>query len=427
MSYFVKKAGSNTVLTNPFKSLVIAFIAMTMIFTSCKKDDVAPPDGPVVVPPVKPDPTPVVPSMATVKSWLVDKNATDETAALFYKMKMLAKTKIMFGQQDATRQGKTPGYVMGMSDIKEVTGAYPAVYGWDLLDIASFQRNGWFDNQATEIRQLTVDAYLRGGVNTYCWHYWNPMLSKSPGQDGSTEGKNASFYYKDAQAAAVPEILIGGNYNEVYKMSLDRVAAYIKSIQTDDGKLVPIIFRIFHEMDGDWFWWGRTHCTAQQYKDLFQYTVKYLRDEKQVHNALFSWSPDRSASTEEQYLAYYPGDDYVDVLGMDQYEDLKTVSGIASASNKLKIMSDYAIRKNKIAALTETGLANITKSDWYTQVLLKAMTQQKIELSYALAWYNGGSLYTPIKGDPAEADFIKFKNSSSMVFGDKVRDMYKLN
>ncbi len=425
MNYLVKQTTRTSFSVSRIKLVVIAFFAMTTIFTSCKKDAVKPPTN--EVPPVITDPKPVVPTMATVKTWLVDKNATDETAALFYKMKTLAKTKTMFGQQDATKEGKTPGYVDGMSDIKEVTGVYPAVYGWDLLDIAAFQRNPWFDNQSNVIRKHTVDAYLRGGVNTYSWHYWNPILSKGPGEGGYTEGYNAAFYYQAAPSAATAQILPGGNYNEVFNASLDRVANYIKSIQTDDGKLVPIIFRPFHEMDGDWFWWGKGHSTVQEYKELFQYTVKYLRDTKKVRNVLFSWSPDRNWVTEEQYLAYYPGDEYVDILGTDNYEDLKTTAGITAASNKLKIMSDYAIKKNKVAALTETGLGDLGKADWYTQILLKALTQQKVEISYALVWTNGGTFFTPIKGHPAEADFIKFKNSSQMVFGDKVKDMYKLN
>lgn len=404
--------------------LPICLIAFISIF-SCKKgtQEPTPTPPPVVTPP---PPTAEIPTVATVKTWLVDKNATDETAALFYNMKKLAKTKIMFGQQDATKTGKSPGYVTGMSDIKEVTGAFPAIYGSDLIDIASFQRNPWFDGQADLLRQLTVDAYNRGGINTYSWHYWNPVLSKSPGQDGFNEGKNAAFYYADAPAAAVSQILPGGNYNEVFKMSLDRVANYFNSVKTANGKLVPIIFRPFHEMDGSWFWWGASHCTADEYKQLYQYTVKYLRDDKKVRNILFCWSPDRGALTEEQYLARYPGDDYVDVLGIDEYEDLKQPSGITAAANKLKIVSDYAIKNNKIAAVTETGLANITKTDWYTEVLLKAMTQQKIELSFAMVWYNGGDFYTPYKGQAAESDFIKFKNSSPMVFGDNIPKMYEI-
>ena len=410
-----------------FFLLVVAVIFFTS-FNACKKatkTEVEPPvpEPPVVV--VIPPPT-----FATVKTWLVDKNATDETAALFYNMKTLAKTKIMFGHQDDTKQGTNWDLMQskyGDSDVKDVTGAYPAVYGWDFMNIATFQQNSWFNEYADVIRNKTMEAYKRGGVNTYSWHYWNPVLSKNTGAEGSPNGNNASFYYKDAKAMAVPEILPGGNYNAVYKQSLGQVAAFIKTLVDDNGKPIPIIFRPFHEFDGDWFWWGAAYCTPQQYKDLFQYTVKYLRDEKQLHNLLFSWSPDRSYVSEEQYLSRYPGDDYVDVLGIDNYYDLQSASTITIASNKLKVMSDYAIKNNKIAALTETGLKNLTQSDWYTAVLLKTLQQQKIEISYALAWANSQNGYwTPYKGHPAEADFIKFKNNPSIVFEDKLPKMYMI-
>ncbi len=416
------------------KNYLLVGLLSLMAFSNCKKTD--PVQAPVVVVPpvvvVSPVAT-VPPTLATVKTWLVDKSATDETAALFYNMKQLAKTKIMFGHQADTQQGVTNASTgwngdPGKSDVMEVTGAYPAVYGWDMIFIASFQRNSWFTDQANRSRNLTADAYRRGGINTYAWHYWNPVLSKTTGNGGpNNEGLNADFYYDNAPSPAVPQILPGGSSNAIYNQSLDQVASYIKSLVDDNGKPIPIIFRLFHEFDGNWFWWGASHCTAQEYKDLFQYTVKYLRDTKQVHNVLFSWSPDRSATTEAAYLSRYPGDDYVDVMGIDNYEDLKTASGITTASNKLKIMSDYAIKNNKIAALTEMGLKNLTQNDWYTTVLLPTLTQQKVEISYALAWSNSvGGYWTPYKGHPAENDFKSFKNNPNMVFGDKIPNMYTI-
>lgn len=419
-----------------FKNRLVVGAFFLISFFSCKKGETEQPTvitPPVVVPPVI-DQRPALPTtLAGLKAIMVDKNATDESAALFYNMKNLAKTKIMFGHQDDTHQGVSNATtawngIAGKSDVKEVTGAYPAVYGWDMIFVASFQRNGWFDNQANETRNLTADAYKRGGINTYAWHYWNPALSKRPGFGGpNNEGLNADFYYDSAPTAAVSQILPGGNYNLVYNQSLDQVATYIKSLVDDNGKPIPVIFRLFHEMDGNWFWWGASHCSPQEYKDLFQYTVKYLRDTKQIHNVLYSWSPDRSATTEAAYLSRYPGDDCVDVLGIDNYEDLKTAGGITAASNKLKIMSDYAIKNNKIAALTEMGLKNVTQNNWYTTVLLPALTQQKLEISYALAWSNSvGGYWTPYRGHPAETDFINFKNSSQIVFGDKMPNMYTI-
>ncbi len=193
------------------------------------------------------------------------------------------------------------------------------------------------------------------------------------------------------------------------------------------GKLAPVIFRPFHEFDGDWFWWGKAHCTAEDYKKLYQFTVVYLRDSLGVHNFIYAWSPDKNFSSEAQYLERYPGDNYVDLVGSDNYGDLAAGVSPSTAAAKLKIVSDYAKQKNKVAALTETGLANLTRSDWYTQQLLKVLQQQQVELAYVLVWANTtGTFWTPYKGHAAEADFISFTKNPYLIMGDKVPEMYKL-
>jgi mannan endo-1,4-beta-mannosidase len=140
------------------------------------------------------------------------------------------------------------------------------------------------------------------------------------------------------------------------------------------------------------------------------------------------WSPDRNFTTETQYLERYPGDTYVDVVGTDNYGDLSDGASPVTASNKLKIVSDYGKAKNKVAAMTETGsTSNLAKSDWYTSILLNVLKNQKVELAYVLVWANTKSnYYTPYKGHAAEADFIKFKNDPYLIFGDKLSNMYQV-
>jgi mannan endo-1,4-beta-mannosidase len=405
--------------------LILASIVLMTSFNACKKDTKEiQPDPPKTVPPVVP-PTPA-PSLATIKTWLVDKNATNETAALFYNMKTLAKTKTMFGHQDDTFQGYGWEREAGRSDVKEVTGSLPAVYGWDFLNITSFQKNSWFTQYASDIKSRVIDAYNQGGVNTFSWHYWNPVASEEAGN--GNEGKNADFYFKNAPYQAVDKILPGGEKHEVFKRSLDEIAEFTKNLKTADGTLIPIIFRPFHELDGDWFWWGNPYCTEQQYIDLYRFTVTYLRDIKGVRNMLFSWSPDNRFSSEASYLTRYPGDDYVDVLGTDNYGDLSTGNTPITANNKLKIVSDYAISKNKIAAFTETGLNKIPQVDWFTQMLLKVLTTKKVEIAYVLLWGNRtDSYYVPYVGHAASNDFKDFKANSYIVFGDNIPKMYTLN
>jgi mannan endo-1,4-beta-mannosidase len=155
--------------------------------------------------------------------------------------------------------------------------------------------------------------------------------------------------------------------------------------------------------------------------------VKYLRDTLNVRNFLYAWSPDRIFDTELQYLERYPGDAYVDLVGTDNYWDLKSGTPVSVAANKLKIVSDYAATRNKLAALTETGLANLTQTDWFTQMLLPVLQTQKLQFCYVLLWANTtNTFWTPYPGHAAAANFIQFKNKPYLLFGDKLPDVYKL-
>ncbi len=367
------------------------------------------------------------PSLFEVKTWLVDKNATDETASLFYNLKKLSASNILFGHQDDTKRGvenansqwANEQHLLPISteksDVKEVTGQFPAVYGQDFIHIANFESGNWFDYEKSIARTLTIEAYNRGGINTYSWHYANPV-------------SKASFYWADSPYEAVSKIIPGGSEHEVYKNSLKQIADFAKTLIGADGKLVPVIFRPFHEMEGSWFWWGAVHTTAENYKKLYQFTVIYLREVLGVHNFIYAWSPDRNFNNLLTYLTYYPGDAYVDLLGSDNYEDLKAGVSPTVAANKLKIVSDYAISKNKLAALTETGLSNLSKSDWFTENLLKALKTNNIQMSYVLLWANiTNAFWTPYKGHLAAADFIKFKNDTYVMFGQEMPQVYKMS
>lgn len=106
------------------------------------------------------------------------------------------------------------------------------VYGWDLLRL---------DRDLASMRRGILSANKRGGINTICWHMWNPVT-----------GKN--FY---DTTPAVGAVLPGGSRHDVFKKELDDFAEFILTLRDQDGTIVPIIFRPFHEHTGNWFWWGR--------------------------------------------------------------------------------------------------------------------------------------------------------------------------
>ena len=319
----------------------------------------------------------------------------------------------MFGHQDDLAYGVGWKYVPGKSDVKEVTGDYPAVYGFELGRIELDHRVNIDSVPFDSMRNYIKTVHARGGVITLSWHLNNPLTGKTAW---------------DAAEGTVASILPGGSKHELYKSWLDKVAAFIVSLKDKNSVPIPVILRLFHELNGNWFWWGGDHCTPEQFKQLWQFTVSYLRDTKNIHQLLYAYNTDRFNSKEE-YLLKYPGDQFTDVLGFDIYQRKGGEEGngefLKSADRMLTMLEEIAAEKNKIPALTEFGFGQVPDSTWWTNVLLKAFDHHKI--SYAFAWRNAGfkpsgqaEFYVPYKGQESEKDFVKFYNQPNILFQKEV-------
>ena len=168
-----------------------------------------------------------------------DAQATTQTKALFKNLYHLVGKNILFGHQDDPCYGVGWQYIPGRSDIRDLTGEYPAVYGFDLGKIEL----GWSFNLDSvpfkKTKSYISDAYERGGVITLSWHLNNPLT-------GGTAWDN--------KPGAVSSILPGGSKNVLYNSWLDRVAEFIGSLKGKNGESIPIVLRLFHELNGGWFW-----------------------------------------------------------------------------------------------------------------------------------------------------------------------------
>ncbi|WP_269226660.1 glycoside hydrolase family 26 protein [Flavobacterium eburneipallidum] len=403
------------------KSLILIGL---LVLTACSKDEPTS-DSVLIIPPVLV--TDVLTS-ANVKTYMVDPNATAETVALFYNLKKLAKTKFAIGQQDAFNSFYNNGSSTE-SDIKKTTGFDPAVLSSDFMFITdknnTGQANNWFYQQEVIITDDVKEAYAKGMINTFSWHIREP-------------NKEDSFYASDMTAdqkvTAFKSILPGGTYHAWYKAKLDKVASVFLNLKGSKGELIPIIFRPFHEFDGSWFWWGANFCTPEEYKTAYKFTVEYLRDTKGVHNILYAFSPDNSYTTSDNYLSRYPGDAYVDVLGMDNYGDFAAGQGQTGsdrANLKLKMISDLAVAKVKIAALTETGYQVTATTpaitDWFSTYLYNALTANNIEISYVVFWNNHqNGYYVPTPTASNASDFKTFTTKSKSTLVNTLPKMYVL-
>jgi mannan endo-1,4-beta-mannosidase len=332
-----------------------------------------------------------------------DKHATTETKELFYSMQRLVGSGIMFGHHDDTGYGVGWKSDDDSSDVKSTTGTYPAVYGWDLakiehdstLDINNFP----FEVQKKRVRE----AYERGGINTFCWHMDNPANSKTAW---------------DTTQRSVADIIPGGASHEIYLQYLDKAAKYLDDLKGKNGEHIPILFRPFHELTGTWFWWCKNTCTPDEFKTLWRFTVDYLRNKKRLHNLLIVYSV-ADFNSEADFTERYPGDNYADFIGFDNY--CRNVTEFEKNLDKrLALLDVIAAKHHKLSCLAETGYLNIPQADWWTKVLLPIISKYKT--SYLLAWRNAdiNQFYVPYPGQGSEADFKIFSNSSQVIFQNRL-------
>lgn len=345
----------------------------------------------------------------------VDPNATKQTKALYANLKKISQDHIMFGHQDALAYGvKWKGWHKKRSDVKDVCGKYPAVYGWDLSKLGKYSYNiDLVDFE--QMKDWMKEVYKMGGINTVSWHIDNFHGGSS----------------WDAGPNIVSMILPGGSKHEEYKQKLDHVAEFLQDLRVGFifKQDIPIIFRPFHEHTGGWFWWGAEHCKPEQYKALWQFTVEYLRDVKGLHNILYVYSPD-IFKDKAHYLECYPGDEYVDILGLDNYHDVGKWGTPEDLIKRLRMIVELAEERGKVAALTETGYEAIPHETWWTDRLLDPIKSDPVasRIAWILLWRNARKThhYGPYPKHISAPNFIKFSQDSTMVFEDRLPNVYRL-
>jgi mannan endo-1,4-beta-mannosidase len=303
-----------------------------------------------------------------------DPEATPEAKQLFARLVSIQNKGIMFGHQDDLMCGHTWWYEPDRSDTKDAVGDYPAVAGFELgelelgyprsLDSVSFaeiiERAKWFHNQ--------------NGIITVSWHAVNPITSQWPGikepNGAGSAWEVGMLSAKDLNA--VKSVLPGGSNHAMFHTWLDRLAHYFLQWRDDEGKLIPFIFRPYHEHSGSFFWWGTTRCYEEEFADLWRYTVNFLR-EKGLHNILYAYNTDKVYSIEE-YLSGYPGDEYIDMLSIDWYGQGEEFN--KNIDKALAFTTQLAEQKQKLHALSECGPISVD--------LQKILAQYKS--SYILTW-----------------------------------------
>ncbi len=320
---------------------------------------------------------------------------------LLKRLKKIQSSGIMIGHQDATVYGHNWKWDEGRSDIKDIIGDYPAVIGFELgaLELGKDKNIDHvpFDRMRREIQQ----QHARGGIIELSWHPFNPVT-----------GNNAW----DPSGRPVKEIIPGGSQHDKFNTWLHAVAQFLSSLRTPDGKLIPIIFRPWHEMGGGWFWWGSASCTPDEYKQLYHYTHDVLSKKYKLNNLAWGFSPNAG---DADYLTYYPGDKYADLLGIDLYDfDANNDKYVNTLKFELNRLQQVGKAHRKVIALTETGAQRLPDNTWFTRVFWPAV--KDFPISYVLfwrnAWDNHKETYMAYPGSNTEQDFRAFSSYPRTLF-----------
>lgn len=259
----------------------------------------------------------------------------------------------------------------GQTDIAEFykrSGHYPAIGGFDMLFAAGgHHEEGWFKGYTENNLAMTEELWKFGGIPTYTWHwkvgkdtvfytkdaYPNNGFNASGCTDGvmGTSENNTCFNYtkafKGEQCKEIDET--SQEYKDLVT-DIDIVSGYFKDLQ-DKG--IAVVWRPLHEASGGWFWWGAgsPECYVQLYRLVFNRMV----GTNKLNNLIWVWNINTDPKYGYDYsalnAAWYPGDEYVDIVAVDVYDPLNNHNSGANYFNK--IVSDVGTKK--MIALSENG------------------------------------------------------------------------
>ncbi|MDE6064284.1 MAG: beta-mannosidase, partial [Lachnospiraceae bacterium] len=260
-----------------------------------------------------------------VNAGLCNPNASDETKRLYSYLCDIYGEKFLSGQYcDTGPNGKE------FQVIKKATGKTPAVIGLDFIEYTPSRVEHGSKGIATDI---AINFWESGGIVTFCWH-WNAPTKYLTGQW-------YSGFYNDYPNIDLVKIMSGED-TEGYELLMEDIDAIAEQLLILQEAKVPILWRPLHEASGGWFWWGASGPDA--YKQLYILLYERLTNEYGLNNLIWVWNG--------QDAEWYPGDEYVDIIGEDVYPGEKVyTSQIDTYLNAAMNCST----ETKLVYMTENG------------------------------------------------------------------------
>ena len=232
----------------------------------------------------------------------VNPDASPEAVALLQYIHSISGKQTMGGQHCNPLVGDTR-----LATTEKNIGVYPALFGQDF----GFSPVGTWDG--INYRQRMVDDAIRrhheGFVISFMWHAVRPIEQEPVDFRTGIQSELTDEEWADL-------ITPGTETHERWKSQVDVIAWHLQQLR-DAG--VPVLWRPYHEMNGDWFWWGKKPGD-DGYKKLWRMMYDRLTNFHGLNNLIWVYNCNEiSGDNIDPYDAYYPGDDVVDILATDVY------------------------------------------------------------------------------------------------------------
>jgi mannan endo-1,4-beta-mannosidase len=246
------------------------------------------------------------PSLPTSWPAAVNPHATPEARALLQLIDSIT------GHSTLTGQHNFPNSISRWTDrAYDLTGKYPALFGQD------FGFSGGEDKDSVQARpEMIAEAerqYAHGAVVALTWHAVRPTDDEPVSFHDSVQGHLSDFEWHEL-------LTPGTDLNKRWCAQVDLVAGYLRQLQDAH---VPVLFRAYHEMNGNWFWWGGRpgqNGSAALYRQIYDRFVNLHH----LDNIVWVWNVNTPSQNAGSIADYYPGPQYVDVLTIDIYGAFNT-------------------------------------------------------------------------------------------------------
>ena len=265
------------------------------------------------------------PTRFDIEPVLVNPNASENAKRLMTYLCDIYGTDVLSGQNC-----DTGAYGLENATIWKATGGkYPALLGLDMIEYSPSRVAHGSTSKAVD---YAIEYWEKGGIVTFCWH-WNAPTEY-------ITGTWYSAFYKEHTNIDLAKIMNGQDQKgyDLLMADIDAIAAQLQKLE-DAG--VPILWRPLHEASGGWFWWG--NAGPEAYKELYVLLYDRLTNEYGLDNLIWVWNG--------QDKEWYPGDEYVDIIGEDIYPGEKVYT--PQTAKYLEVL-DYTDAK-KMIILSENG------------------------------------------------------------------------